>query len=99
MQIPEQEVTYIDNPHCPSILVDAAVAVQMLNGLVRLTLGQWHTEYGTASSLAPLHCVCVAKIAMTLDQAEYIAKELLGFVAQQRAEQVATPVELSHATH
>jgi hypothetical protein len=74
---------YVDNPNITTLLVDTTVALQMMNGLVRLTFGQWHTDYSEAR-LPPVKCVCVAKMAMTMDQAEYTARELLSFVTQQR---------------
>jgi len=74
-------VTFIDNPHAPSLFCDGAAGFFLLNGVISLTLEAARADH--SQSPGPVNRVVVARLSMSIPAAQALALGLYDFLKQR----------------
>jgi hypothetical protein len=71
----------VSHPHLPDIFCDEAYAFDLINGVVRISLGAIKMAEPAAPS--PVHMVSVGRVVMTVPGAQRLALALFDYLKKQ----------------
>jgi hypothetical protein len=84
-------IEFMDNPHAPEVFADGATGWFLMNGNIRITFESARVNHIT--SPGPLNRVVVGRLVLPLERAEEMAKGLLQFIANMKAQTSAAPAQ------
>jgi hypothetical protein len=80
-------LNFVDNMHAPDVFADGATGFFIFGGNVKITFESVRVDHTT--SPGPVSRVVIGRLVMPVDSAEALAKGLLDFITQQRAQATA----------